>query len=69
MPGFCWPLIALTVALLTLISYFSVKMLKGTARDALRPYAPKAMKKYSGKFLFGTNWLLNQMEYQRYYTT
>ncbi|MBO5209343.1 MAG: ABC transporter permease [Lachnospiraceae bacterium] len=64
MPGFCWPLIALTVALLTLISYFSVKkMLKGTAADALRPYAPKAMKKSIlekipvwNKLAFGTRW-------------
>lgn len=46
MPAFCWPILVLTVLLLTLISYLSVKkMLKGTAADALRPYTPKAMKK------------------------
>lgn len=64
MPGFCIPLIIATVALLTLISYFSVKkMLKGTAADALRPYAPKAMKKSVfekipvwNKLAFGTRW-------------
>lgn len=38
--------IALTVALLTLISFLSVKkMLKGTAANVLSPYEPKAMKK------------------------
>ena len=64
MPGFCWPLIVLTVALLTLISYLSVKkMLRGTAADTLRPYAPKAMKKSVWerlraweKLSFGTRW-------------
>lgn len=64
MPAFCPLVIALTVAVLTLISYFSVKqMLKGTAADALRPYAPKAMKKSRVENLklwercsFGTKW-------------
>lgn len=64
MPGFCIPVIALTVALLTLISFLSVKkMLKGTAADALRPYEPKAMKKGAvesmrlwDKLSFGTKW-------------
>ncbi len=64
MPVFCIPVIALTVALLTLISFLSVKkMLKGTAADALRPYEPKAMKKsvFEGmrlwdKFSFSTKW-------------
>ena len=46
MPAFCIPVILLTVAFLTLISYLSTKkMLAGTAADALRPYTPKAMKK------------------------
>lgn len=46
MPVFCIPVIILTVALLTLISFLSTKeMLAGTAADALRPYTPKAMKK------------------------
>ena len=64
MPAFCWPLIILTVALLTLISYLSVKkMLRGTAADALRPYAPRAMRKSVWermriweKLSFGTRW-------------
>lgn len=64
MPGFCVPVIILTVALLTFISYLSVKkMLKGTAADALRPYTPKAMKKSAverlkiwNKLSFGTKW-------------
>ncbi|MBQ6806842.1 MAG: ABC transporter permease [Lachnospiraceae bacterium] len=64
MPMFCWPIIVLTVGMLTVISYLSVKkMLKGTAADALRPYAPKAMKKSIlekipvwNKLAFGTRW-------------
>lgn len=64
MPPFCWPILILTVAVLTLISYLSVKkMLKGTAADALRPYVPKAMKKsifeklpFWEKLPFGTKW-------------
>lgn len=64
MPGFCIPIIILTVVLLTLISFLSVKkMLQGTAADALRPYEPKAMKKSVferlrlwDKFSFGTKW-------------
>ncbi len=64
MPKFCLPIIVLTVILLTMISYFSVKkMLKGTAADALRPYTPKAMKKsvlerfpFWNQLTFGTKW-------------
>ena len=64
MPSFCIPVTALTVVFLTLISFLSVKkMLKGTAADALRPYAPKAMKKsvmeklpFWEKLPFGTKW-------------
>ena len=64
MPMFCIPVIGLTVLLLTLISYLSVKkMLKGTAADTLRPYEPKAMKKsilekvpFWEKLPFGTKW-------------
>jgi len=53
MPSFCVPLIAITVLMLTAISYISVKeMLKGTAADALRPYTPKAMKKSVPEKLF-----------------
>lgn len=64
MPGFCIPVMAATVGLLTLISYLSVrKMLAGTAADALRPYVPKAVKKSVferltvwEKLPFGTKW-------------
>ncbi len=64
MPGFCYPVIVLTVLALTFISFLSVKkMLKGTAADALRPYTPKAMKKsvfeklpFWEKLPFGTKW-------------
>lgn len=64
MPGFCIPVIILTVVFLTFISYLSVKkMLKGTATDALRPYTPKVIKKsllenFSiwEKLSFGTKW-------------
>ena len=64
MPEFCIPVIVLTIALLTLISFLSVKkMLRGTAADSLRPYEPKAMKKsiFEGlrlwnKLSFGTKW-------------
>ncbi len=45
-PTFCWPVIAGTVLLLTLISFLSVRaQLRGTAADALRPYTPKNMRK------------------------
>ena len=45
-PAFCIPVIIATIAFLTLISFLSVKkMLRGTAAEALRPYAPRAMKK------------------------
>ena len=44
-PAFCWFVIAAIIGFLTLIGYLSVKsMLRGTAADALRPYAPKKMK-------------------------
>ncbi len=64
MPGFCVPILIGTVGLLTLISFLSIKkMLKGTAADTLRPYAPKAMKKSIFERLnawekrsFGTKW-------------
>ena len=58
------PVIILTVAFLTLISYLSVKrMLRGTAADALRPYTPKVMRKSAverlplwDKLSFGAKW-------------
>ncbi|MCM1056823.1 MAG: ABC transporter permease [Firmicutes bacterium] len=64
MPGFCIPVMAGTVGLLTLISFLSVRrMLAGTAADALRPYTPKAMRKSVferlalwEKLPFGTKW-------------
>ncbi len=64
MPVFCVPVLVLTVVLLSVISYASVKkMLKGTAADALRPYMPKAMKRSIWENLpvwdrlsFGTKW-------------
>lgn len=64
MPGFCVPVILLTIGFLTLISFLSVKkMLKGTAADALRPYEPKAMKRSPfaqwrlwDRLSFGTKW-------------
>lgn len=64
MPIFCWPVLILTVVMLTCISYFSVKkMLKGTPADVLRPYTPKAVKKSVfekmpiwEKLPFGTKW-------------
>lgn len=64
MPGFCIPVIILTVVFLTFISYLLVKkMLKGTAADALRPYTPRVIKKsllenFSiwEKLSFGTKW-------------
>lgn len=64
MPAFCIPVMIITVFLLTFISYISVKkMLQGTAADALRPYAPKVMKKsflekFSGwnRLPFGARW-------------
>lgn len=64
LPWFGVPVIILTIALLTGISFLSVKkMLKGTAADALRPYTPKKMKKSViektpvwNKLSFGTKW-------------
>ncbi len=69
MPAFCIPVILITVALLTLISFLSVKkMLRGTAADALRPYEPKVMKKGAverlrlwDKLSFGTKWNLRDI--------
>lgn len=69
MPWFCALIIAGIIALLTFIGYLSVKqMLKGTAADALRPYAPKKVKnlaiektKLWKKFSFGTKWNLRDV--------
>lgn len=64
MPGFCIPVMIGMLFFLTGISYLSVKkMLKGTAAEVLRPYAPKEMKKgileylpFWKKLSFGTRW-------------
>ena len=69
MPAFCIPVLALTILLLTLISYLSTKkMLAGTAADALRPYTPKAMKKsvlekisFVDKLPFSIKWNLRDI--------
>ena len=63
-PWFGWVVIVGIIAVLTFIGFLSVKqMLKGTAADALRPYAPKKMKKIAlektplwNKFSFGVKW-------------
>ena len=69
MPGFCWPLLFLIVLLLTFISFLSVRrMLKGNAAQALRPYAPKAMKQLFierlaiwNRLSFGNRWNLRDV--------
>lgn len=68
-PGFCYPVMVTTVLMLTLISYLSVRQqLKGTAADALRPYAPKKMRKvflerfkFWDKMKFGTKWNIRDL--------
>ncbi len=69
MPWFCYIILAGIIGLLTFIGFLSVKqMLKGTAADALRPYAPKKVKKLAiektglwKKFSFGTKWNLRDV--------
>ncbi|HCH27965.1 MAG TPA: hypothetical protein DEW35_00505 [Ruminococcaceae bacterium] len=69
-PAFCYPIIILTVLLLALISFLSVRaQLKGTVSDALRPYSPKKMKKsviekipFSGKMSFSTKWNIRDLQ-------
>jgi putative ABC transport system permease protein len=68
-PTFCYPVMAGTVILLTLISFLSVRQqLKGTAADALRPYSPRKMRKmllerfpFWDKMKFGTKWNLRDL--------
>ncbi len=68
-PAFCYPVMACTVLLLTLISYLSVRQqLKGNAADALRPYTPKKMRKlfwerfgFWDKMNFGTKWNIRDL--------
>lgn len=69
LPGFCLAILACLILALTLIGYLSVKeMLRGTAADSLRPYAPKKMKKLLlektalwNRFSFGTRWNLRDV--------
>lgn len=69
MPWFGWIIVVLILGLLTSIGYLSIKgMLKGTASDALRPYAPKKMKplliekgKLWKKLSFGAKWNLRDI--------
>ena len=68
-PAFCYPVMIGTIALLTLISFLSVRQqLKGTAADALRPYTPKKMRKvflerfkFWDKMHFGTKWNIRDL--------
>lgn len=68
-PAFCYPVMAATIALLTLISYLSVRQqLKGTAADALRPYSPKKMRKvfferfrFWDRLRFSTKWNIRDL--------
>ena len=66
LPWFCWVVLAAINLFLLCIGFLSVRqMLKGTAADALRPYAPKKMKhlaieetKLFKSLDFGTKWNL-----------
>ena len=68
-PEFCYPVMAATVGLLTLISYLSVRrQLRGSAADALRPYTPKKMRKifierfrFWDRLHFGTKWNIRDL--------
>ncbi len=68
-PFFCYPVMAATIGLLTLISYLSVRrQLKGSAADALRPYTPKKMRKifferfrFWDRLRFGTKWNIRDL--------
>ena len=68
-PGFCYPVMAAVIIFLTLISFLSVRQqLKGTAADALRPYAPKKMRKILlerarlwDRLHFGTKWNIRDL--------
>ena len=68
-PAFCYPVIAATIVLLTLISYLSVRQqLKGTAADALRPYSPKKTRRVFferfslwDRLRFGTKWNIRDL--------
>lgn len=69
MPLFCYFILFGIIGGLTLIGFLSVKqMLRGTAADALRPYAPKKVKNLAlektglwKRFSFGTKWNLRDV--------
>lgn len=66
LPWFCAAVLALVVALMTLIGYLSVKqILRGTAAETLLPYVPKKVKpllvertRWFHRLSFGTRWNL-----------
>ena len=66
LPWFCTAVLALVVALMTLIGYLSVKqILRGTAAETLLPYVPKKVKpllvertRWFHRLSFGTRWNL-----------
>ncbi|MBR5390641.1 MAG: FtsX-like permease family protein [Clostridia bacterium] len=68
-PAFCYPVMVGAVLLLSLISFLSVRaQLKGTTADALRPYAPKTMKKsflerfpFFERLRFSTKWNIRDL--------
>ena len=69
MPWWTFLIVAAIVGFMTLISYLSVKnMLKGSGAEALKPYAPKAMKRHKiedskgwRKLKFSTKWNLRDL--------
>lgn len=69
MPGFVWIVLVIVLAILTFISYLSVrKMLQGSAAETLQPYVPKAVKasvfergKMWNRFSFSTKWNLRDI--------
>ncbi len=73
MPLFCWLIIILVIAFMTLISYLSVKnILKETAAETLKAATPKKVKKlkiektkFWAKLSFGTRWNLRDLARQK----
>ena len=69
MPWWTFLVVIGIIGFMTLISYISAKnMLKGTAADALKPYTPKAMKRFKiedskgwRKLKFATKWNLRDL--------
>lgn len=68
-PPFCWGVLALIVGFMTLICLLSAHgMLAGTAADALRPYAPRRMRRILlertplwNRLGFGARWNLRDV--------